>query len=203
MTEDPHIHLNAPIMQGGGGGGGGGGLPPLPTELKDVPQHTFQFTFDVPFIPATTARDSVTVTAAGIPITLRDVRYAPSATLGVVCVPEQRLAKGETLRVDAPIYSVDFSLDAAPIPDEPNCYPFTLLGVLASQDNILRVTFKDIVSNRPNITDETWAAFEQALQDAGITVELFRMPDGFSFGSAEMLPLTHEQFGQLYAALMC
>ncbi len=142
MTEDPHIHLNAPIMQGDGGGGGGGGLPPLPTELKDVPQHTFQFTFDVPFIPATTARDSVTVTAA--------------------------------------------------------CYPFTLLGVLASQDNILRVTFKDIVSNRPNITDETWAAFEQALQDAGITVELFRMPDGFSFGSAEMLPLTHEQFGQLY-----
>lgn len=105
---------NSPTMGGSGsgsGGGGGGGGNSTPTESMSItPVEPFEvaFDFDVPFIPARRSEETVTRSIDNITMTVSELSYAPSITIGHLCYtfpgdgrewhPALYIEEGETLR---------------------------------------------------------------------------------------------------------
>lgn len=164
---------------GGGGGGGGSAAAPEATEEPErqvVTPHEFSFDITLPFIPAVEgASEPVTVTAGDIPITLRDIRYAPSVTLGELCIPvgyfpDYRLTLANQ-------YTRFLSTEERPdIVDDgtTECYAMTLLGVIADEDGMLTVNFVRFTSHLTDPSDEQWEAFQTALTESGIAMKVER-----------------------------
>ncbi|MCU0465090.1 MAG: DUF4179 domain-containing protein [Anaerolineae bacterium] len=153
-------------------------------ERERVTPHKFSFNITLPFIPVVeAAEEPVTVTAADIPITIRDIRYAPSMTLGKVCfragdLPPYHLLilpsipSFQSLNIE---YPPDFSDDWTT-----ECYTMTLLGVTADEDGVLRVHIVRLTHFLFDVPDDRWEAFQAALAESGIPVEIEREPRGYT-----------------------
>jgi hypothetical protein len=172
---------------GGGGGEGGGGSPALPEATEEperllVPPHEFRFDITLPFIPAVEGTaEPVTVTAADIPITLSNIRYAPSVTLGKICVPVGSFSQ-YGLRLANDGYGQFFSTSEKVEPSEDGtaeCDEFSVLGLLADDEGLLKLDILRFVSLSSTITDERWAAFEAAVEEAELPVNVQRFDEGF------------------------
>lgn len=172
---------------GGGGGGEGGGLPVLPEATEEperslVPPHEFSFDITLPFIPAVEGVvESITVTAADIPITLSDIRYAPSVTLGKICIPVGYFSQ-YGLRLANDGYGQYFSTSQEVERSEDGtveCDEFSVLGLLADDEGWLKLDILRFVSTAATLTDERWAAFEAAVEEAGLPVNVQRFDEGF------------------------
>jgi|GEM_PF-4056399 len=162
--------------EGGEGGGGGGSS----TEFTPFMPYEARFEITVPFISvATGAADPITVEAGDIPITVRNVRYAPSATIGLICLPvgfypEYSLwLQREELRA----FNINFSTEETPDVSQDGlteCYDFTILGIVADKTGLLRFTFERLVTNLPDMSVETFAAFQSAIEAEGLAATVTR-----------------------------
>ncbi|NJL54334.1 hypothetical protein HC928_03485 [bacterium] len=81
---------NPPTMDGsgsgsGGGGGGGNSTPAGSTSITHVEPFEVTFDFDVPFIPARRSEETMTRSIGNITMTVSELSYAPSITIGHLC----------------------------------------------------------------------------------------------------------------------
>lgn len=170
----------SPMMGGGGSGGGGGGgeSSATPAELLPVALYEARFDFTLPFIPAAQpSENSITVTAGGIPITLSDIRYAPSVIIGKLCLPidisqthHPRLARQENT-----VVQLDFSYQSTPSEDgQTACQDITIMGILADEDGVLRLTMERLVNliGDWDMSDERFNAFLAAVEAEGFKTEV-------------------------------
>lgn len=161
---------------GGGGEGGGGGseeddFAAQPTEIIPIAPYQIRFDFTVPFIPAVSGlSEPMTVEVAGIPITISNIRYTPSDTQGLMCLPVGLFGEYTLLLDETHLeYKTQFMVSEAPVSsdDKTACYDFKVVGVLADSDGTLTLLFRRLITVNPQATPERYDSLIAALEAEG------------------------------------
>lgn len=153
-----------PQMMGGGGGGGGSSAPV--EQRLPVPPFEARYQFSLPFIPAVmAAQSSDTASDSGIDITLREIRYAPSITIGQICFTADVYPTYTSYPVSESGQPIEMGIGAQIESDDAanDCYQMSLLGVLADETGTLSLTFTDFITGQPDVSDERFDAFLTAV----------------------------------------
>lgn len=158
----------------GGGGGGGGGGSSLPDTFTIVEPFELTFDFEVPFIPARRSEETITQTVRGLSMTLSNVSFAPSVTLGRVCYdlpddgrdwqPALVVVEGEGVRNIG-----GFTPDEAVV-DEHRCGNITLF-TLDVRGDTLNVEIPYLLA-QADYTQERADQFLAAMRSRGFELEL-------------------------------
>jgi hypothetical protein len=168
--------------QGGGGGGGSGGYEGCPKEDVDAGSPApdgskligpFQFSFEVPIIPALQVNQPQSVTANGRQVTVRSLSITPSMTMGRLCydVPDDDAWQAElTATMDGMMVK---SVSGAVVQDnEPNCTSFEVNApYLPGKTKSLTLSV-EALATVPNYNQENFDRFSDLLAKQGIQVEV-------------------------------
>ena len=166
---------------GGGGGGGGGSSTEMPPRRTIPEPFRLMFDFEVPFIPAEPVDGEFTAEANGVTLTVHDLSYAPSATLGKLCyeIPED----GEIYRpvvtlTEEGIEYVTFSGDPEAVlaPSEYFCGDLAILAPADPETGIFSFTVEWLQTYDQNITPETVAELQSRVQEAGLGYAITYVP---------------------------
>jgi hypothetical protein len=160
-------------------------VEPTAVPLIPVAPFTTEFEFSVPFIPAVKVDQPLTSTANGITMTLTDLSYAPSATLGNLCFtrPESdpSLVWRPNIRMEIDGILMDagglYPPDGAPEDAPEICGELVILAPLKVQTDTVRLTI-DRIQTYSDYSDDNIETFKQLAIDAGFEVEFQKLkPD--------------------------
>ncbi len=185
---------------GGSGGSGGGGAgsgsddsnavspTALPEPVRIAP-FTIEYEFTVPFIPAIRVTGTQQVETSGVTMTLSNLSYAPSVTLGQLCFNSPEVGKrwypiiqmqvGDLVMDTGGFYPPDDLTFERLAELEEVCGELVILAPLKVQADTVTLRI-DRLQTDFVLTPERLDAFRQALIDAGIDFELFELEPGES-----------------------
>lgn len=177
---------------GGGGGGSGGGSAEEPERRPITEAFRLMFDFEVPFIPAEPVDGEFTAEANGFVMTVRDLTFAPSATLGKLCydIPEDREIYWPVIAQmggeGAPF--VTFSGDPENVfaPSEIFCVDLAILSPADPETGIVTFTVDWLQTYSQNITPETVAVLQSRAREAGLGYDITYLPPELNDGKAGM-----------------
>lgn len=193
-----HFTFNPPnpASQGGGFGGGGGGggdnSTGMPERRTLTESFRLMFDFELPFIPAEPVASEFTSEANGVTLTVRDLSYAPSATLGKLCyeIPEDREIYWPvvTQKAGEGAPYVTFSGDPENVfaPSEIFCVDLAILTPADPETGVITFTVDWLQTYEQNITPETVAELQARVQGAGLGYDITYVPPEVNGGEAGM-----------------
>lgn len=190
FTQSNDSMMGGSGTSGGGGSGGGSSdssATPAPTPIPRIPiePFTMEFDFSVPFIPAVKIAEPLTAEANGITITLTDVSYAPSVTLGTLCFtrPESDPALVWRPNIQTEINGILMSTGGMYLPegaseaDPEICGELVILAPLKIQTDTLRLKI-DHIQTEADYSAANLETFSQLAADAGFEIEILKIkPD--------------------------
>jgi hypothetical protein len=170
-----------PISGGGGGGGGGSGGGDQPNRPQALAPFALEYTFSVPFIPAVRVTQSSVAAAAGVTMEMRRVDYAPSVTLAALCftLPNATAWYPATASAGNPPQDrLEFIPEGGAGSDGRRCGQLVVYGPPPpAEDGTLHLQIDRLVTAFV-VTDARLAQFQQAMEDAGFKLEVYRTPGG-------------------------
>jgi hypothetical protein len=175
------IHFTfSPEVQGagfGGGGGGGGSSTQTPPRQTITDPFRLMFDFELPFIPAEPVDGEFTAEANGVVMTIRDLTYAPSATLGKLCYETSWNREAYQ-----PIFTLTADgIEYVTFAHEPVqklalsrflCGDLAILAPADPETGVLSFTVEWLESHERDITPETVEVLKTRVQEAGLNFDV-------------------------------